>query len=170
MRTHSILPEAPEHAGAPARHSRKTVEKVAAAHRSENPANSDRRLRHRFASAGLPQALALSPQRYSTEMVWLLPLRFAQHIRSRRLPRCTTPLEISPPKRNASRPGTGLLSPSSSRRQRQLDPKCRSSTDLRSKVYRTVVKLYNSERARQSDAAAAGTRGKKKLKDLLPIL
>jgi hypothetical protein len=40
-------------------------------------------------------------------------------------------------------------------RERQLDPERGSAADLRSKVYRTVVKLNNSEGARESDPASA---------------
>src|SRR5260221_156862 len=59
--------------------------------------------------------------------------------------------------------------PSLSGRERQLDPECRSPANLRCKVYRTVVELYNSEGAGESDAAAAGSRCKEELENLLTI-
>jgi hypothetical protein len=65
--------------------------------------------------------------------------------------------------------GAGLVFPSCSGRERQLDAKRRASANLRSKVYRTVVKLHNSESAGESDAAAAGPRREKQLKNLLPV-
>ena len=43
----------------------------------------------------------------------------------------------------------------------QLDTERRAAADFRSKVYRTIVKLHNSESAGQSDTAAARPRGKK---------
>ena len=46
-------------------------------------------------------------------------------------------------------------------RERQLDPERGAAADLRSKVYRTVVELNNSEGARESDSASAGPRRKK---------
>src|SRR6185369_302408 len=58
----------------------------------------------------------------------------------------------------------------SSRCERQFDPECRAPADLRRKVYRTVMKLYNSERAGKSDTAAPRPRGEKKLEDFLPVL
>src|ERR1700688_4657236 len=54
--------------------------------------------------------------------------------------------------------------------ERQLDAKRRSFADLRRKVYRTVEKLHNAEGAGEPDAAAAGTRGEKKLEDFLSML
>ncbi len=64
---------------------------------------------------------------------------------------------------------TRLVSPSCSGRERQLDAKRRPSANLRSEVYRAVVKLHNSESAGEPDAAAAGPGGEKQLKNLLPI-
>src|SRR5438874_6437947 len=69
----------------------------------------------------------------------------------------------------ARRYRAGLFSPSSSGRERQLDAERRSPAYLRSKVYRTVVKLYNSERASQSYSAPAWTRCEKELKNFLPV-
>src|SRR5260370_33267495 len=66
--------------------------------------------------------------------------------------------------------GTGSICASFSGGKRQLDAKCRSPANLRRKVYRTVVELYNSEGAGQSDAAAARTRGKEQWKNFLPVL
>src|SRR5215472_18901506 len=57
-----------------------------------------------------------------------------------------------------------------SRGERQLDTESCSATNLRSKVYRTVVKLHNSESARKPDATSARPRCKEKLKHFLPVL
>lgn len=54
-----------------------------------------------------------------------------------------------------------VISKSQLSRKWQLDPERRATADFRSKVYRTVVKLHNSESAGQPDAIAAGTRGEK---------
>src|SRR6267143_6772838 len=64
---------------------------------------------------------------------------------------------------------TGVAFPSCLGRERQLDSKGRAPANLRSKVYRTVVKLHNSERAREPDPAAAGSRCEKQLKDFLAV-
>src|SRR5215467_844733 len=54
-------------------------------------------------------------------------------------------------------------------REWQLDPERRSPANLRSKVYRTVVKLHNAERAGQSDSAASRPGGEKQLEDFLLV-
>src|SRR5882762_1338718 len=54
-------------------------------------------------------------------------------------------------------------------REWQFDSKRGASANLRSKVYRTVEKLYNSKRTREPDSAASWTRGEKQLKNFLPV-
>src|SRR5215472_685105 len=56
------------------------------------------------------------------------------------------------------------------RGERQLNTKSCSASHLRRKVYRTVMKLHNSEGAGKSDAAATWPRCKEKLKHLFPVL
>src|SRR5271154_2233099 len=55
-------------------------------------------------------------------------------------------------------------------RDRQFDSKRRAAANLRGKIDRTVVKLYDPERAGQADAASSGPRGKEQLKNFLAIL
>src|SRR6266850_5871535 len=65
---------------------------------------------------------------------------------------------------------TGIDSPSCLGREGQLDSERRAPTNLRSKVYRTIVKLDNSECACEADPAAAGPRREKQLENFLPVL
>src|SRR5262249_15391796 len=53
---------------------------------------------------------------------------------------------------------------------RQLDAEGRTAANLRSKVYRTVVKLHNSKSANQADSAPARSRSEKELEDFLAML
>src|SRR6266852_2754691 len=64
---------------------------------------------------------------------------------------------------------TGLGFPSCSSREWQFNSECRASPNLRSKVYRTVEKLHNSKRARQSDSASPRTRAEKQLENFLAV-
>src|SRR6202521_2331271 len=106
-------------------------------------------------------------QTYSTETEWLL--HAARRIRSST--RCTrTRRQRQIARTSAAKADRAEWFPSFSGRERELDAESRSPANLRRKVYRTVVKLYNSERAGQSDAAAAGSRCKEKLKNFLAIL
>src|SRR5437762_12165951 len=80
--------------------------------------------------------------------------------------------EKPPPNRGsraATLLGTGLGFPSCSGREWQFDAERRAPADLRSKVYRTVMKLHNSEGACQSYSAASGTRGEKSLENFLAV-
>src|SRR2546425_304631 len=65
--------------------------------------------------------------------------------------------------------GASLSIPSCLGREWQFDAERRAPADLRSKVYRTVVKLHNSKRACESDSAASRPRGKKQLENLLTV-
>src|SRR6266849_10065743 len=58
---------------------------------------------------------------------------------------------------------------SSSGRKRELDAERGAPADLRRKVYRTVMELYNSEGTGQSDAVAAGSRCKEELENFLAV-
>src|SRR5437773_12103914 len=65
--------------------------------------------------------------------------------------------------------GTGLGFPSCSGREWQFDSERCAPADLRSKVYRTIEKLHNPKRARESDSATPRTRGEKQLEYFLPV-
>src|SRR6266700_781598 len=65
--------------------------------------------------------------------------------------------------------GSELGFPLLSGREWQFDSKRGSPANLRSKVYRTVVKLHNSKRAGQSDSATPRPGGEKQLKNFLLI-
>src|SRR6266513_2167779 len=65
--------------------------------------------------------------------------------------------------------GTGLGFPSCSGREWQFDSERCAPADLRSKVYRTIEKLHNPKRARESDSATPRTRGEKQLKYFLSV-
>src|SRR5215472_15548668 len=54
-------------------------------------------------------------------------------------------------------------------REWQLDPERCAPANLRSKVYRTVVKLHNSKRAGQSDSATPRSGGEKELENFLLV-
>src|SRR5207249_9950477 len=66
-------------------------------------------------------------------------------------------------------PRIGLGFPSCSGREWQFDSERCAPADLRSKVYRTIEKLHNPKRARESDSATPRTRGEKQLKYFLPV-
>src|SRR5207245_11466430 len=66
-------------------------------------------------------------------------------------------------------PRIGLGFPSCSGREWQFDSERCAPADLRSKVYRTIEKLHNPKRARESDSATPRTRGEKQLKYFLSV-